>query len=165
MHGYTKTNNQHTFLIHGGDKRSTNRLTWLAVAVLPLIGVLNWQLGEMGFWIGVGVSAALLMGYFGWMGSGQSERYEVSIDLDKESISAKDRKSGVLLWEDDFQPKWVRMAEIQVIISGEPYRHPALIYTEEPVDLVMDTTPTSTRTLLSLGETEELSTIYTQLMR
>ena len=42
------------------------------------------------------------------------------------------------------------------MISGEPYKHPALVYSEEPIDLVIDSVPTSTRTLLGLGEQEEI---------
>ena len=52
--------------------------------------------------------------------------------------------------------EWIRPAHIQVVISGEPYKHPALVYSEEPIDLVIDSVPTSTRTLLGLGEQEEI---------
>ena len=90
------------------------------------------------------------------MSSGKAERYEIMIDTATKTISVSDRVRGVQLWEDDFNPDWVRLAHIQVVLSGEPYKHPVLVYSEDPIELVIDAVPTSTRALLGFGEQEEI---------
>jgi len=163
MHNHIQNNTQHQFRIHGGDKRGTNYLLFVAVGLLPVVAALIWYLGDQGFWIGAGGYIVALVVCFGWMGSGQAERYEVVIDTKTNTISATDRVKGIQLWEDDFNPEWVRLSQIQVVISGEPYKHPALVYSEDPVDLVIDSVPTSVRTLLGLGEKMDIQVIYEAL--
>ena len=160
MHNHIQNNTQHQFRIHGGDKRGTNYLLYVAVGLLPVIGALVWFLGDLGFWIGVGGYALALAVCVGWMGSGQAERYEISIDTEAGTITATDRVLGVQLWEDDFTATWIRISQIQVVISGETYKHPALVYSEEPLELVMDAVPTSTRTLLGLGELSAVQSVH-----
>ena len=63
------------------------------------------------------------------------------------------------MWEDDFQSDWLQIAEIQVVISGESYRNPALVYAEDTVEFIMDTVPTSTRILLGLGERVDIESV------
>ena len=58
----------------------------------------------------------------------------IRIDTEEGTIMATDRVSGVQLWEDDFHPAWIRLSQIQVVISGETYKHPALVYSEEPLE-------------------------------
>lgn len=133
---------------------------YVAIGLLPIVGALIWFLGDLGFWIGLGGYVVSLTACMGWMGSGKAERYEILIDTDERTISATDRVLGVQLWEDDFNPDWIRISQIQVIISGETYRHPALIYSEEPLELVIDSVPTSTRTLLGLGEHSAIQAVH-----
>jgi len=163
MHNHTQENTQHQFFIHGGDKRGTNRLLWVAIGLLPVFALAVWLLGDLGFWIGGGVYIVSLLGCFWWMGSGQAERYAITIDLATKTISATDRVQGTTLWEDDFRPEWLQIAEIQVVLSGETYRHPALVYAEEKVDLIMDTVPSSTRVLLGVGAKTEVEPVFTSL--
>lgn len=163
MHNHTKENTQHQFLIHGGDKRGTNRLFWIALGLLPVLGALIWWLGDMGFWIGGTAYIVSIVGCFWWLGSGQSERYVVTIDTQANLITAQDRSRGIQLWEDDFRVEWVQVSEIQVLISGESYRHPALVYAEDKVDLIIDSVPTSTRILLGLGEKGEVESVFKDL--
>ncbi len=160
MHNYTQQNTQHQFLIHGGDKRGTKRVFWIALGLLPILGALIWWLGDTGFWIGSVSYIVAIVGCFWWLGSGQSERYVVTIDTEGKWIRATDRIRGIQLWEDDFHIEWVQVSEIQVLISGESYRHPALVYAEEKVDLIIDAVPTSTRILLGLGEKAEIESVY-----
>ena len=160
MHNHIQNNTQHQFRIHGGDKRGSNYLMYVAIGLLPIVGALIWFLGDLGFWIGFGGYAVSLAACMGWMGSGKAERYEILIDTDERTISATDRVLGVQLWEDDLNPDWIRTSQIQVIISGETYRHPALVYSEEPLDLVIDSVPTSTRTLLGLGEHSSIQAVH-----
>ena len=160
MHNHIQNNTQHQFRIHGGDKRGTNYLLYIAVGLLPVVGALIWFLGDLGFWMGLGGYVLALAGCVGWMGSGQAERYEILIDTDENTISAMDRVGGVQLWEDDFNPDWMRISQIQVVISGEVYKHPALVYSEEPIDLVIDSVPNSTRTLLGLGEFSDIQGVH-----
>lgn len=159
MHNHTQDNTRHQFLIHGGDKRGTNRLLWVAGGLIPCVVLLIWFFGDVGFWIGVGGSAIALAVCFWWMGSGQAERYEINIDTEAKSISAIDRVRGLTMWEDDFQVDWLQVAEIQVVISGESYRNPALVYAEDTVEFIMDTVPTSTRILLGLGERVDIESV------
>ena len=165
MHNHIQNNTQHQFRIHGGDKRGTNSLFFVAVGLLPVIGGLIWFLGDTGFWIGVGGYVASLVACFGWMSSGKAERYEILIDPETATISASDRIRGLQLWEDDFHPDWIRSSHIQVVISGEPYKHPALVYSEDPIEFVIDSVPTSTRTLLGLGEQDEIDAVYQLLVQ
>lgn len=160
MHNHTQHNTQHKFLIHGGDKRGTKRLLWVAGGLLPFVVLLILFFGNMGFWIGVGVYGFALAGCFWWMGSGHAERYEINIDTETKSISAIDRVRGLTMWEDDFQSNWLQVSEIQVVLSGESYRNPALVYAEDNVDFIMDTVPTSTRILLGLGEKSEIEAVW-----
>ncbi len=160
MHNHIQNNTQHHFRIHGGDKRGTNYLFYVAVALLPVVGALIWFLGDVGFWIGVGGYVLALVACVVWMGSGKAERYEILIDTAEGTIAATDRTLGVQLWEDDFNPDWIRISHIQVVISGDTYRHPALVYSEEPLDLVMDSVPTSSRTLLGLGEQAAVQSVH-----
>ena len=164
MHNHIQNNTQHQFRIHGGDKRGTNYLLFVAAGLLPVVGALIWFLGDTGFWIGGGGYIVSLIACFGWMGSGKAERYQILIDTKSKTIAAHDQVRGIELWEDDFHPEWVRTAHIQVIISGEPYQHPALVYSEDPVDLVIDSVPTSVRTLLGLGEKQEIASVYQTLV-
>lgn len=159
MHNHIQNNTQHQFRIHGGDKRGTDSLLFVALGLLPVVAALIWFLGDTGFWIGVVGYTLSLMACFGWMSSGKAERYEIMIDTDTRTISASDRVRDVQLWEDDFNPDWVRFAHIQVVLSGEPYKHPALVYSEDPIELVIDAVPTSTRTLLGFGEQEEIDAV------
>jgi|GEM_PF-4134120 len=159
MHNHTQNNTQHQFLIHGGDKRGTNRLLWVVGGLVPCVVLLIWFLGDMGFWIGVGGSTTALAACFFWMGSGQAERYEINIDTETKSISATDRVRGLTMWEDDFQVDWLQISQIQVVLSGESYRNPALVYAEDNVEFIMDTVPTSTRILLGLGEKSEIEAV------
>lgn len=165
MHNHIQNNTQHQFRIHGGDKRGTNALLFLAVGLLPVVGGLIWFLGDTGFWIGVVGYVVSLVSCFGWMSSGKAERYEILIDTVTNTIIASDRVRGVQLWEDDFNPDWIRRAHIQVVISGESYKHPALVYSEDPIELVMDSVPTSTRTLLGLGEQDEIDVVWQLLVQ
>ena len=160
MHNHIQNNTQHHFRIHGGDKRGTNYLFYVAVALLPVVGALIWFLGDLGFWIGVGGYVLALVACVVWMGSGKAERYEILIDTTEGTIAATDRVLGIQLWEDDFNPDWIRISHIQVVISGDTYRHPALVYSEEPLDLVMDSVPTSSRTLLGLGEQAAVQSVH-----
>ena len=160
MHNHTQDNTQHQFLIHGGDKRGTNRLLWVAGGLIPFVALLIWFLGDLGFWIGVGGSVSALAVCFWWLGSGQAERYEINIDTETNSISAIDRVRGLTMWEDDFQLDWLQISEIQVVLSGESYRNPALVYAEDKVEFIMDTVPTSTRILLGLGDKSEIEAVW-----
>ena len=159
MHNHIQNNTQHQFRIHGGDKRGTNYLLYVAVGLLPIVGVLIWFVGDLGFWIGVGGYVLALVACVVWMGSGQAERYEVCIDTEEGTIAAIDRVLGVQLWEDDFNSAWVRLSQIQVVISGETYKHPALVYSEEPLELAIDAVPTNTRTLLGLGDLSAVQSV------
>ena len=159
MHNHIQNNTQHQFRIHGGDKRGTNSLLYVALGFLPIVGALIWFFGDTGFWIGVTGYAISLSACFGWMGSGKAERYEIRIDTATRTISASDRVRNIQLWEDDFNPEWVRLAHIQVVLSGEPYKHPALVYSEDPIELVIDTVPTSSRVLLGFGEQEGVEAV------
>ena len=134
-------------------------MLYVAVGLLPLVGALIWFLGDLGFWIGVGGYVLALGACVVWMGSGQAERYEISIDTEAGTITATDRVLGVQLWEDDFNATWIRISQIQVVISGETYKHPALVYSEEPLRLVIDAVPTNTRTLLGLGELSAIQSV------
>jgi len=165
MHNHIQNNTQHQFRIHGGDKRGTNALLYVAVGLLPVVGALIWFLGDTGFWIGVTGYIVSLASYFGWMSSGKAERYEILIDVATRTISASDCVQGIQMWEDDFNPDWVRPAHIQVVISGEPYKHPALVYSEDSIELVIDSVPTSTRTLLGLGEQDEIDAVCQLLVQ
>ena len=165
MHNHIQNNTQHQFRIHGGDKRGTNALLFVAVGLLPVVGALIWFLGDTGFWIGVVGYVVSLVACFGWMSSGKAERYEVLIDPATSTISASDRIRGVQLWEDDFHLDWIRSAYIQVVISGEPYKHPALVYSEDPIEFVIDSVPTSTRTLLGIGEQDEIDAVCQLLVQ
>lgn len=160
MHNHIQNNTRHQFRIHGGDKRGTNYLLYVVVGLLPVVGALIWFLGDLGFWIGVGGYVVSLIICMGWMGSGKAERYEIVIDTEKQTITASDRVLGVQLWEDDFNPDWIRISSIQVVISGEVYKHPALVYSEEPLELVIDAVPTSIRTLLGLGELSAVQAVH-----
>lgn len=162
MHNHNYSNGQHQFLIHGGDRRSTNRLKWVAIGQLPFLLAVYVFAPEA---ITVGVLAYLvsLVVWFWWMGSGQSERYLVQIDLEKKSIMTEDRLAKQELWMDDFNPEWVRLSEIQVILNGEAYRHPALVYSDKELDLIMDAVPDSTRILLGIGELDEVQQVLSQL--
>ena len=160
MHNHTQDNTRHQFLIHGGDKRGTNRLLWVTGGLIPCVFLLIWFLGDLGFWIGVGGSVSALAVCFWWMGSGQAERYEINIDTETNSISAIDRVRGLTMWEDDFQLDWLQISEIQVVLSGESYRNPALVYAEDKVEFIMDTVPTSTRILLGLGDKSEIEAVW-----
>ena len=64
------------------------------------------------------------------------------------------------MWEDDFQLDWLQISEIQVVLSGESYRNPALVYAEDKVEFIMDTVPTSTRILLGLGDKSEIEAVW-----
>lgn len=134
-------------------------MLFVAVGLLPVVGALIWFLGDTGFWIGVIGYVVSLVSCFGWMSSGKAERYEIMIDTATKTISVSDRVRGVQLWEDDFNPDWVRLAHIQVVLSGEPYKHPVLVYSEDPIELVIDAVPTSTRALLGFGEQEEIEAV------
>ena len=162
MHNHSYNNRQHEFLIQGGDRRGTNRLLIVAIGLLPVV-LAGW------FWYTQYISmfvmgyVACLVACFVWMSSGRMERYLVGVDLDKGSIYAQDRVQKEQMWVDDFDPSWVRIAEIQVVIRGEVYRHPALVYSKEPIELVMDGVPSATRIMLGVGEREELAQVQALL--
>ena len=40
------------------------------------------------------------------------------------------------------------------------YKHPALVYSEEPLELVIDSVPTSTRTLLGWENTSAVQAVH-----
>lgn len=162
MHNHNYSNGQHQFLIHGGDRRSTNRLKWVAIGQLPFL-IAVYVFAPEAIMIGVIAYIVSLAVWFWWMGSGQSERYLVQIDLGNSSITTEDRFAKRALWADDFNPEWVRLSEIQVILSGEAYRHPALIYSEKEIELVMDAVPESTKILLGVGELDEVQQVLSQL--
>lgn len=162
MHNHNYSNGQHQFLIHGGDRRSTNRLKWVAIGQLPFL-IAVYVFAPEAITFGVIAYVVSLVIWFWWMGSGQSERYLVKIDLDNAAISTEDRVAKRELWSDDFNPDWVRLSEIQVILSGEAYRHPALIYSEKEIDLIMDAVPDSTKILLGVGELDEVQKVQSQL--
>ena len=132
MHNHIQNNTQHQFCIHGGDKRGTNYLLYVAVGMLPIVGAAIWFLGDLGLWIGVGGYVFALVTCVGWMGSGKAERYEIRIDTDEGTIVATDRVSGVQLWEDDFHPAWIRLSDTSGH-SGKPISIPRWC-TEEPLD-------------------------------
>ena len=53
--------------------------------------------------------------------------------------------------------------EIQVILNGEAYRHPTLVYSDKELDLIMDAVPDSTKILLGIGELDEVQQVLSQL--
>lgn len=162
MHNHSFSNGQHEFLVHGGDRRSTNRLKWVALGQLPILMAVYAIMPALIEW-GVVAYIVSLAFWFWWMNSGRSERYLVRIDAKSGGISAEDRVLKTELWADDFNSEWVRLSEIQVILNGEAYRHPALVYSERQIDLIMDTVPDSTRILLGVGEKDELHALQVQL--
>ena len=138
------------------------RLLLVAIGLLPVL-LSAWFLAPHYTSYFILAYVVSVLGCFKWMSSGRMERYLVCIDFNKGTIAAQDRVQKLQMWVDDFNPSWVRISEIQVVIRGEVYRHPALVYSEVPIDLAMDGVPSSTRILLGIGEQEELSEVYSIL--
>ena len=158
MHNHTYNNPLHEFLIQGGDRRGTHRLMLVAIGLLPVV-VGGWVFYSQHISMFIIGYLICLLACFVWMSSGRMERYLVGIDLEKGSIFASDRVQKEQMWIDDFNSTWVRITDIQVVIRGEVYRHPALVYSKEPIELVMDGVPTATRIMLGVGERDELEQV------
>ena len=142
MNNLTINQGVYTFATNGGDAR-TMRQAVFAVLGAPIIYVtsvlaLQWLLPELltsstmswllnPFFV-LGLSLVIVAITFARLSKGSAARFAVEIDLNNRVIRARDRVQGVQMWEDAFEPENLFIARIQVIVQGEPYFYPTLVY-------------------------------------
>ena len=166
MQNHFQFQHKHHFKVHGGDAKAVYGLYMLSALIAGGVwGGFYWlQLEQYApSWVWLCVVVVGVLGVFWWSRKGAMHRYEIQIDLEEGKIYAMDHKKRQQLWEDEYHPDWVRGSEIQVIVGGQVYRYPALIYASEPVDLIIDGVPTNNRILLSFGEKTEVDAMVQTL--
>ena len=165
MVNYQQQGQQFIFFVNGGDSRTTR---WAFLA--PGLGValiLGLYMGffrsyvppnmEIFVWVFLGILVLLMIVVIlRKLSQGEMSRFEVRIHFGKGSISAYDREENCPLWEDEFNPSRLSSSKIQVIIRGEVFYYPALIYGDRKLDLVEDGVPYPDKVLLCFGEEDEI---------
>ena len=58
----------------------------------------------------------LIGGLLRWLAGGNQSRYSVTVDLESNSIQARDKKNNVDLWEADFEADKLYLSEVRVFI-------------------------------------------------
>ena len=142
MNNLTINQDVYTFATNGGDSR-TMRQAVFTVLGAPIIYVtsvlaLRWLLPELltsstMSWLfnpffALGLCLVIVAITFARLSKGSAARFAVEIDLNNRVIRARDRVQGVQMWEDAFEPENLFIARIQVIVQGEPYFYPTLVY-------------------------------------
>ena len=109
------------------------------------------------------ISIMVVFRLFFSLQKGDFTRFEITIDTQRMMIWAFDRKTGLKLWEDQFNPLHLYYSKVQIIVQGEVFFYPALVYGKEQYDLVEEVVPYPEHMLLGFGEREELEAMVTEL--
>lgn len=157
---------KHHFHVHGGDTRTSNWLYGLSLGVIFALTSAYIVL-DLGQWIHslywAGFTLLCVGLIFWYLSDGKTHRYEIQIDPQRKIIYAIDHKTHQQLWEDTFRPERLYRSNIQVVVSGQVYRYPALAYGNEQLELIVDGLPTNHRILLGFGDKEEVDELLNTL--
>ena len=165
------------FSVNGGDLQTTKVALFAPVLVLLLPPTAYWYGVRALFpesWLASGadaygliviimLSVMVVFRLFFSLQKGDFTRFEISIDLERMMISAFDRKTGLKLWEEQYDPLKLYFSKIQIIIQDESFFYPALVYGVEQYDLVEEVVPYPEHMLLGFGEREELESVVSKL--
>ena len=164
-------NKQFIFHIDGNDQGTSRLAAWLPLVAVVASFLLHVYVLEPRFpdkvlillSAEVIVNIVLIGGLLRWLSSGKQSRYSVSIDPETKSISARDKKNNVDLWEADYEAENLYLSEIKVFIGQEIYAYPALVYGEDKKSVVEAVVPYPELSVLAFGEKEALTEILGQL--
>ena len=172
MQNLSRSAQRYVFSVNGGDLRSTRvALIWPAL-ILILPQALYFALGRehvppsaavYGYPACLLLSLIVVWRVFGALNRGVFTRFEIGIDLDAGLISVYDRLDLLRVWEEEFDPDNLYVSRIQVIIQGELYTYPALVYGNEPQEVVEESVPYPDRSLLGFGEEAVVGQIHSEI--
>mgnify|MGYP001176271741 CR=1 FL=1 len=177
MKNMTHQHPRFMFSVNGGDLQTTKVALVAPILVLLTPAALYWYVARSFFSEDLLASGADLYGLilivilsilvvfrlFFSLQKGDYTRFQISIDLERMMISAFDRKTGLKLWEEQYDPLKLYFSKIQIIIQDESFFYPALVYGSEQYDLVEEVVPYPEHLLLGFGEREELESVVAQL--
>lgn len=142
MNNLTINQGVYTFATNGGDSRTMRQALYAVlgspIGWIVLVLLYRWQLPELlpesvDSWLLnpfliVGLTLVVSALTFVRLSKGSAARFAVEIDPGQRLIRARDRVEGVQMWEDRYDPENLFIAQIQVIVQGEPYFYPTLVY-------------------------------------
>jgi len=168
MQNYFFENNIHHFNINGGDAR-TMKMQLVVLLVVLVLGLGGYQYFTAATNIPAGFSIGgtllLLIFFSRLLLKGKASRYQIQIDLHKQSIIAWDQKRKEEMWEDDFHSEYLYISEIQVVMGSQIYRYPALVYGENQKEIVEDGVPYPEQVVLGFAERGSLQRIQEVLIQ
>ena len=164
-------NQQFVFHVDGNDSGTSRLASVLPLVVVALTIALHLTVVEPRFpeqsvlILGAEVLANIVLigGLLRWLAGGNQSRYSVTVDLESNSIQARDKKNNVDLWEADFEADKLYLSEVRVFIGREAYAYPALVYGDSPKNVVEAGVPYPEQSVLALGEVDELQEVLGRL--
>ena len=126
------------FSVNGGDLQTTKVAFAGPLLLLVLPSLIFWYgLSDLlpdhliaegwNFYLLIFVmilSIASVFRLFDSLQKGGFTRFEISIDKERQLISAFDRKNGLKLWEEDFDPNFIYLSAIQATLPRRILMYP-----------------------------------------
>ena len=164
-------NQQFVFHVDGNDSGTSRLASALPAVVVILTLILHLTVIEAQFQevatliLGaeVLINVVLIACLLRWLAGGKQSRYSVAVNLESNTIKARDKKNNVDLWEAEFEKDNVYLSEVRVFIGREAYSYPALVYGDTHKPVVETGVPYPEQSVLAFGEQEELQDILRRL--